>query len=239
MVFIGNNGVSDWDILGLAEWSDWTDLLSSGGGWRHVGGGGSRVAREGGTTLEVVGGDFWGAAVYIDSNGPPIEMDCQTAELEFTYHFVKGSNSGLHFSIRTIDYAPKGTKHLQIGGYELQLGTPELSHIGRLNTLQDSLMQNEHAKGVRQIMTKKFDMRNFRRKIGRCAAGAAALSRVADLKNLDFITKSLIHHNSTTPQPHNSTTSQPQLNHGWETIYCALDRLGREAGDLSLRVAGG
>jgi RHS repeat-associated protein len=132
--FVGNDGVNLWDLLGLAEWSAWIDLLGSKQGWDdHVGGGQSRVApqSEGGPTLITIGSDEdWGVAVYNGTNGPPTEMGCETAQIEFVYKFRSGTNSGFYFAI------PKGSMgtntQVETGGYELQLGTPDLSHIKAL-----------------------------------------------------------------------------------------------------------
>jgi hypothetical protein len=113
---------------------------------------------EGGPTLQTIGGNGWGLAVYNGANGPPIEMDCQTAEIEFVYNIRKGDNSGFFFSIRTPEKGKAdNVDAIKIGAYELQLGNKDLTHINTLKAREGDLAKKQKDGTLTESVRKRLE----------------------------------------------------------------------------------
>jgi RHS repeat-associated protein len=105
--FVGNGGVSFFDLLGLDSWKN----LLAGGEWGMIKGKVGNLKPtadveqyEGVTVLRTRGG--LGTAIYKGNNAPPatekeMSNDCRAMEIEFQYKFIAGVNSGFYFSIPT------------------------------------------------------------------------------------------------------------------------------------------
>jgi RHS repeat-associated protein len=132
-VFVGNDGVGNWDFLGLdAGWKP----LSMDSGWelrestvqKNV-----KLDFKNGTMI-INGG--LGVAVYTGAGGPPTkELSAGCAvEIKFQYMISGGKNSGFFFAI------PEGAssyEDVDSGGLEVQLATDSFGDDGLKKTVAD------------------------------------------------------------------------------------------------------